>query len=229
MKRILALLLALALATAFVGCGKTAEDTTITGMVTAIDGTVISLMEMDGSSMGGKNFERGERPSRPENMEGFEGFEGMEGFEGGEFPWGEGWMPELPEGEMPERPEGAQRPDLPTGEDGKVEGFQPFGDGQMPDMGKLGEGMETTDIDIGNAHISLEEDGVKVGGSISDIKAGSFVTITRNAKGEVTNVLVTSGFGGMGSFGGMGGFGNFGDFGDFGSFGDQEEQSTQSE
>ena len=217
MKRILALLLALALATAFVGCGKTAEDTTITGMVTAIDGTVISLMEMDGSSMGGKNFERGERPSRPENMEGFEGFGE------GQFPWGEGEMPEFSEGEIPERPEGGQRPQMPTGEDGKVEGFQPFGDGQMPDMGKLGEGMETTDIDIGNAHISLEEDGVKVGGSISDIKAGSFVTITRNAKGEVTNVLVTSGFGGRGGFGGMGGFGSFGDFGD------QGEQPTQSE
>ena len=71
MKRILALLLALALATAFVGCGKTAEDTTITGMVTAIDGTVISLMEMDGSSMGGfESFgdfgDQGEQPTQSE-------------------------------------------------------------------------------------------------------------------------------------------------------------------
>lgn len=153
-------------------------------MVTAIDGTVISLMEMDGSSMGGKNFEGGQRPSRPENMEGFQGFGE------GQLPWGEGEMPSFDDFEY---------------------------DG------------ETTEIDIGSAHISVEDDGVKASGSLSDITVGSFVTVTKNAKGEVTNVLVTSGFGGRGGFGGMGGFGSFGDFGDFENFGDQEEQPTQSE
>ena len=41
------------------------------------------------------------------------------------------------------------------------------------------------------------EDG-KATGSMDDIKTGSFLTITMNGKGEVTNVLVSSsrGFGG---------------------------------
>lgn len=67
-------------------------------------------------------------------------------------------------------------------------------------------GGEATQIDIGNAHISVEIDGGKAGGSLEDITPGSFVTITRNSKGEVTNVLISShsGFGGMGGFGGKG-------------------------
>ena len=51
---------------------------------------------------------------------------------------------------------------------------------------------ETKDVDIGDAHISVEIDGGKASGSISDIEAGTFVTITMNGKGEVTNVLVSS-------------------------------------
>lgn len=211
MKRILALILALAVAAAFAGCGKTAEDTTVTGMVTAIDGTVISLMEMDGSSMGGKNFEEGERPEMPEGMEGFEGFEG------GQMPqWGEGEMPEFGEGEMPERPEGGERPEMPTGENGQMpemptgedgEMQWPGGEeGKMPNFGNFEFDGETTDIDIGSAHISVEDDGVKASGTLEDITVGSFVTVTLNSEGEVTNVLVTgsTGFGGMGGFGGRG-------------------------
>ena len=58
--------------------------------------------------------------------------------------------------------------------------------------------METTDVDIANAHISVEIDGGKASGSMNDIKAGTFVTITMNGKGEATYVLVSSmeGFGG---------------------------------
>lgn len=66
----------------------------------------------------------------------------------------------------------------------------------------MGENLETTTLDIANAHISLEIDGGKATGSISDIKVGSRITITKNGKGEVTNVLVAadSGFGGFGGF-----------------------------
>ena len=209
MKRMIAALIVLALAITFVGCGNKAEETTtITGMVMAIEGNVISLVEMD-SNRGGDKQQGGQRPSMPENMEGFENFEG---FEGGAFPWGEGEMPEFEEGQMPQRPEGSERPNRPTGEDGEMSDFQPFGDGQMPNFGNFEYDGETTQIDIGTAHISVEEDGVKASGSISDIKVGSFVTITRNAKGEVTNVLVTarSGFGGMGGFRDFGNFGNQG-------------------
>ena len=62
---------------------------------------------------------------------------------------------------------------------------------------------ETKDVDIGDAHISVEIDGGKASGSMDDIKAGAFVTITINGKGEVTNVLVSSrsSFGGGNPFG----------------------------
>lgn len=52
MKRTLAVLLVLVMAVGLVACGAE-KETTLTGMVTSIDGTVISLMEMDGD-MGGK-------------------------------------------------------------------------------------------------------------------------------------------------------------------------------
>lgn len=78
--------------------------------------------------------------------------------------------------------------------------------GERPDFGGMG-GMgfgnfasdaETKDIDIGDAHISVEIDGGKESGSMDDIKAGTFVTITMNGDGKVTNVLVSS----KSSFGG---------------------------
>lgn len=208
MKRMMALVLTLLLAAAFVGCGKRAEGTTVTGMVTAVDGTVISLMEMDGSSMGGKDFAEGERPEMPEGMEGFEGFgDGeMPQWGEGEMPdFAEGEMPEFAEGEMPERPEGGERPQMPTGEDWEMQ--WPGGEeGEMPSFGNFEFDGETTDIDIGSAHISVEEDGVKASGTLEDITVGSFVTVTYDSEGNVTNVLVTgsTGFGGMGGFGGRG-------------------------
>ena len=146
--------------------------------------------------MGSKDFAEGERPEMPEGMEGFQGFgdwspEDFEGTvpEGGNFPqWGDGEMPEMPEGMTP--PEGMTMPE----------------NGEMPDFGSMG-GMgfgnfdsdaETKNVDISDAHISVEIDGGKASGSMDDIKAGTFVTITMNGKGEVTNVLVSSqsGFGG---------------------------------
>ena len=103
--------------------------------------------------------------------------------EGGSFPqWGEGDMPE----DMT-RPENGEMPDF--------EG----GSFNFEDMITDGE---TKEVDIGDAHISIEEDGIKASGTIDDITAGTFVTITLDRKGQVTNVLISSqsGFGGsMGS------------------------------
>ena len=194
-KKLVAVVVIFVMAVSLAACGA-GEETTLTGMVVSVDGTVISLMEMDTSNMGGKDFEGGERPEMPEGMEGFQGFgdfnpEDFEGTfpEGGNFPkWGDGEMPEMPEGMTP--PEGMTMPE----------------NGEMPDFGDMG-GMgfgnfdsdaETKNVDIGDAHISVEIDGGKASGSMDDIKAGTFVTITMNGKGEVINVLVSSqsGFGG---------------------------------
>ena len=203
--KIFAGICALAMAVSMVGCGGGDEETTLTGMVTKVEGTVITLMEMDSSQQGDKqrrsgfgNFEgfdpeqfggtmpEGMDPenfTRPEGMEDFdpENFktpEGMEGFDPEQFG---GTMPEGFEGGRPSRGDGS----------GEAPSFQ------MPE----GAG-ETVTLDLANAHISLEKDGVKESGSVSDIKEGSFVTVTKNGQGQVTNVLVTSssGFGGMGGF-----------------------------
>ena len=190
-RKFIALLTVLALAATLVACGES-EETTITGMVVSVDGTVISLIEMDADNMGSMNFGSGEMPQMPEGMEGFEGFgsfnpEDFDGTfpEGGDFSqWGSG---EMPEGMEP--PEGMTMP-----ENGEMPNF-----GGMGGMGfgNISSDAETQNIDIGNAHISVEIEGGKASGSINDIQAGVFVTITMNSKGEVTNVLVSSmsGFG----------------------------------
>ena len=68
----------------------------------------------------------------------------------------------------------------------------------MPGFGEFSYDGETKQVDIANAHISVEIDGGKASGSMEDITAGVFVTITLNGKGEATYVLVSanSGFGG---------------------------------
>ena len=187
-QKLVAILVVFVLALSLTACGAE-EETTLTGMVVSVDGTVISLMEMDTGNMGGKDFAEGERPEKPEGMEGFENFnpEDFDGTmpEGGNFPQrGEGERPEMPEGMTP--PEDGQMPDF-GGENG----------GMRPGFGNFGENTETKDVDIANAHISVEIDGGKASGSMDDVKAGTFVTITMNGKGEVTNVLVSSmsGFG----------------------------------
>ena len=178
-----------ALAVTLAACGEE-EETTLTGMVVSIEGTVISLVEMDSANMDGMNFAGGERPEMPEGMEGFDGsdpdaFAGTMPEDGNLPQWGNGEMPQMPEDmEIPEgmtMPENGYRPDF-GGEDGS----------KGPGFGNFSEDMETQDIDIASAHISVEIDGGKASGSMDDIRAGTFVTITVNSKGEATYVLVSS-------------------------------------
>ena len=194
-KKLVAIFLALVMTISLAACGA-GKETTLTGMVVSVDGTVISLVEMDTGNMVGRDFTDGKRPEMPEGMEGFGGFDPGE-FDGtlpeGEtFPqWGEGEMPEMPEGMEP--PEGMTMP-----ENGQMPDFGGENGSMGPGFGNSGADMETTDVDIADAHISVEIDGGKASGSMDDIKAGTFVTITMNGKGEVTHVLVSS----QSSFGG---------------------------
>ena len=190
-RKLIAILMTIVLAATLVACGG-GEETTLTGMVVSVDGTVVSLVEMGSDDMGGREFAEGERPEMPEGMEGFEpgAFDGTLP-EGETFPqWGEGEMPQMPEGMTP--PES-----MPMPENGEMPDFDGEGGGMRPGFGNFGEDMETTDVDLADAHISVEIDGGKASGSMDDIQAGTFVTITMNGKGEVTNVLVSSmsGFG----------------------------------
>lgn len=187
-RKVIAIFMALALVLSLTACGSE-EETTLSGMVVSVDGTVISLVEMDGSM----EFAEGEMPERPEGMESFGEFspENFQGSlpEGESFPqWGEGQMPE-----GMEPPEGMTMP-----EDGMMPDFGGENGGMRPGFGNFGEDMDTQEVDIANAHISVEIDGGKASGSMEDVVPGAFVTVTINGKGEATYVLVSSmpGFGG---------------------------------
>lgn len=172
------------------------EETTLTGIVVSVDGTVISVMEMDSQNMGGRNFAEGERPEIPEGMEGFGEFDPGE-FDGtlpeGEtFPqWGAGEMPQMPEGMG--SPEGMTPPEgMTMPEDGQMPDFGGENGAMRPDFENFAQDMETKAVDIGDAHISVEIENGKESGSLENIVPGAFVTITMNGKGEATYVLVSS-------------------------------------
>ena len=202
-RKIAAILIVLAMVLALTACGG--KETTLTGMVVSVDGTVISLVQMDTANMDSMDFAEGEQPQMPEGMEGFQGFGDFnpEDFEG-EFPE-EGNFPQQGDGEMPEMPEGMELPEgMTMPEDGQMPDFGGENGGMNPMFGNFGEDMETTDVDIGDAHISVEIDGGKATGSLEDITPGTSVTVTMNGKGKVTNVLVSS----QSFFGGGNGFMN---------------------
>lgn len=190
-RKLLAIMLALLLTVSFAACG-TDEETTLSGMVVSIDGTVITLMETDGN-MQGAEFAQGEMPSMPSGMEDFQAFESFdpEAFDGsfpqgGDFsPQDGGEMPQLPEGmtipQDGEFPENGERPNFGGGQGGMGFDFESFA-----------SDMETTTVDIGDAHISIQIDGGKASGSLEDIAPGTFVTVTLNSKGEAINVLISS-------------------------------------
>ena len=193
-RKIIAMLLALVLAVSLAACGGGGRETTLPGMVVSLDGTVVSLVEM-----GEMNFTEGERPQMPGGMVGNfpEDFDGTmpEGFEGN-FPEGfDGTMPEDFEGKLPEGFGGGFPGGMPEGFDGTL----PEGE-TIPQKGDgaFSGDMETKQLDISGAHISLEIDGGKASGTLEDIQPGSFVTVTLNSKGEATYVLISSqsGFGG---------------------------------
>lgn len=184
MKRIVAIICMLALL--LCGCGGSGEETTVTGMVMSVEGTQITLVEMNGNMERPQRQEGeldGTRPTMPEGETMPQG--GFENF-GGNVPEGE--RPTMPEGEMPTLPEG-EMPTMPEG------GFGGSGENG-------GAEMETTTIDLADAHITVEFDGGKATGSMEDITQGSFVTVTL-VDGKATKAVVTenSGFGGKGQGG----------------------------
>ena len=176
--KLLTAICTIALILSAAGCGGE-QETTFTGVVVSVEGSVVSLIKMDNQN--GAIFS-GERPTG----------------EMGERPTGE--MGERPTGERPQRPnqgEGGETGERPTGEmperptDGETPEFKGFG----------GENSEAVELDLKNAHISVEIDEGKASGTMDDVTKGSFVTVTLNKKGEVTNVLVSSrslGFGNRG-------------------------------
>lgn len=199
MKRAMTAILCIAaLVLSMAACSEKEDTTTtMTGIVVSVEGTTVTLRQYDGNNNGGnRGNSQVQRPSRDENAQRPEGdFTRPEGDftmpeDGFTRPEGDFTRPEgdftMPEGGFDgQRPDVAQRPTMPEGEN---PGFGNFG----------GDQGEATTVDLKNAHISIQDGDIKAAGSISDIKAGSFLTITLNSSGEATEVLVGS----MGGFGG---------------------------
>ena len=97
-RKIGAVLISLLLLLSLAACGDE-EETTISGMVVSVEGSIISLAEMNVEDM---EFSFENMPQMPEGMESFEEFENFDPsrFEG-EFPGGENF-PNIGSGEMPE-------------------------------------------------------------------------------------------------------------------------------
>ena len=195
MKKRIALAMIFALVLTLTACSG-GEETTVSGMVMGVDGTVISLIQMDGQMQGGfggrfPGGENGEMPTRPEGMENFPRPEGMEDF-----------GPEKMEGFDPEKMEDFNFEDFDP--EDMPEGFGPggIGEGEPPEKAAEGERPElgeATTIDVADAHISVEIEGGKESGSMENIVPGTFITVTLSSKGEATYVLVSQpmGFGGF--------------------------------
>ena len=187
-RKLIALFCLAALVLSAAGCAEkkdTSTTTTVTGMVVSVEGTVVTLQQFDRNAMGGG---KGNAQQRPD----------------GDFPRPEGdfTMPEggfaRPEGDFT-MPEGDFT--MPEGGFARPEGDFTMPEGERPNFGNFGGNQgETTTVDLKNAHISIQDGDIKAAGTISDIKAGSFLTITLDGNGEATEVLVGS----MGGFGGRG-------------------------
>lgn len=209
----MAILCMAALVLFMAGCSEKEDTTTtVTGIVVSVDGTVVTLRQFDANAQGGGN--RGNsQGQRPSDSEGSKRPEGDFTMPEGDFtpPEGDFTMPEggfsRPEGDFT-RPQGDFDPNNADGElpDGMTAPSMPA-DGERPGSGSFGDrGQgEPTTVDLKNAHISIQDGDIKAAGSISDIKAGSFLTVTLNSKGEATEVLVST----MNSFGGGRGQGGF--------------------
>ena len=200
MKRFTALLLLAAVL--LCGCGeKEPEETTLSGMVVSLEGTTLSLVAMDSGSLPS----RGDGSERPTMPEGETRPQGGFGGERPTLPEGEtmpegGFRGQWAEGQRPTMPEGETRPDRENNR----------GQGNFEDM-------ETTQIDIADAHITLEKDEGNASGTLEDLTRGSFVTVTLK-DGKATRVVVT-----QNSFGG----GNRGNRGDRGDRTDRQQNSEE--
>lgn len=250
MKRIVAILCAAALLFSLTACSGSNSDAeseadysnqTLTGQVTAIDGTKVTLLlgeiteqEMDMQQMGG-----GEAPSDMEAGNAPGNGETPSDAAGGDMSGDGQTPPEIPSGnaqgegqglsEMtgsgnqnqtpPDLPEegsqgdGETPPDKPDGDNGGMAS----GDMTMPDgnmtMNTFTAGEETAIIDLDGATIQVESGMETAEGSIDDVAVDSVLVIEVGDDNTVTSVTVKfMGGGDLQSGGGMqGGFGGSGE------------------
>lgn len=220
MKKLISTFCALAMVFAMTGCQQQTDstestdvvdysNTSLTGKVTAVDGTVVTLQlgelaETDMTMPEGQDPGAGndEIPSMPSDEDGASNGEIDQLPTGGsdntltELPTGdaEGAISELPSGETGDTP-----PDLPSGEQGAGEAGStppdiPNGEGGGMAMGgnmtSFTAGDETATIDLTGATVNAESMDGTVDSSIDDITVGDILVVNVGENNTVTTVTI---------------------------------------
>ena len=205
MKKLLSILCAAALTLSLAACGSTAEDyvgQTLTGQVTAIDGSAVTLQ------LGELTEDANTPPDLPSGSS-----DAQTPPDGGSAPSGQAadggsgtnTPPEKPEGSSDSGTANGQPPAKPDDASGDANGTPP----DMPSGGPGGSGFtagdETVTLDFSSAEIT--ENGETV--TLSDLSEGDVVTVTVGSGTAVTAAEIVNVGGGQGGPGG--GFGGSGE------------------
>ncbi len=206
MKKFIAILCAAAMVLTLAACGAKRNTEyagqTVTGKVTAIDGTSVTLALGESSGSGAPSGRDGQQP--PEMPDGSSQTDGQptgmppekpdgsddSGQSGGQEP------PAKPDGDSSQQPTGTP-PEKPDGDSDQQGGTPP----EMPDgssqQGGFTESGETVTVDISKATVTKNGESA----SASDLAAGDVVQVTFDKKGVATAVVIgsQSGFGGSGT------------------------------
>ncbi len=206
MKKFIAILCAAAMVLTLAACGAKRNTEyagqTVTGKVTAIDGTSVTVALGESSGSGAPSGGDGQQP--PEMPDGSSQTDGQptgmppekpdgsddSGQSGGQEP------PAKPDGDSSQQPTGIP-PEKPDGDSDQQGGTPP----EMPDgssqQGGFTESGETVTVDISKATVTKNGESA----SASDLAAGDVVQVTFDKKGVATAVVIgsQSGFGGSGT------------------------------
>ncbi len=217
MKRtILAILCTLALLAGLTACGK---QKTVTGKITAIDGTTVTLqlgeLSDDEDSSNTSGAPQGEPPAKPDGDN--SNSSGAPQDNPPEMPDGDNSDSSgAPQGEPPAKPDGdnsdssgAPQGEPPAKPDGDSSNFSGAPQGNPPELpGGSGTstnftaGTETLTVELGSATITKNN----AAAAVSDLSVGDVVQVELNSKSKAAAVtVVSSGFGAPG--GGFGGSG----------------------
>ena len=198
MKRtILAILCTLALLAGLTACGK---QKTVTGKITAIDGTTVTLqlgeLSDDEDSYGSSGTPQGEPPAKPDG----------DNSDSSGAPQGN--PPAKPDGDNSDS-SGAPQGEPPAKPDGDSSNFSGAPQGEPPELpggsgtsANFTAGTETLTVELGSATITKNN----AAAAVSDLSVGDVVQVELNSKSKAAAVtVVSSGFGAPG--GGFGGSG----------------------
>ena len=206
MKKFIAILCAAAMVLTLAACGAKRNTEyagqTVTGKVTAIDGTSVTLALGESSGSGAPSGGDGQQP--PEMLDGSSQTDGQptgtppekpedsddSGQSGGQEP------PAKPDGDSSQQPTGTppEKPDGDSDQQGDTPPEMPDGSSQQ---GGFTESGETVTVDISKATVTKNGESA----SASDLAAGDVVQVTFDKKGVATAVVIgsQSGFGGSGT------------------------------